>query len=182
MRLLQVRLIVLATALSATGCSDPKAPTEANFRKVIEAQLASHPVCTLEQARIGTVLTLPPDLLTQDYLDLQSAGAVSIKEIPAPPRAAGTWHEMTVVKSDIWQEGKGLCYGERVLDKIVRWTEPTSLQGMTVSEVTIHWKLRPAKWVTERFLESHHEKMENDDRVTLVLNNDGWRIPEKGMF
>ena len=181
MRLSPVQFVMLAAPLFATGCSDPKAPTEANFRRVIGAQMANHPVCTLPQATIGAVLTVPSDSPLQDYKDLQAAGAVSIKEIPAA-RGTSTWQEITVIKSDILREGKGLCYGERVLDKIVRWTEPTALQGMTVTEVTVHWKLRPGKWVTDRFLKSHNDKLENDDRVVLVLNNDGWRILERGMF
>lgn len=188
MRLSQVSFAVLALTLFATGCSDPKAPSEANFRKVIVAQLASHPRCTiglLGNSKVGSVITLPPHALSEEYEDLQVAGAVSIKEIPEPPHhqyGPGTWHEMTILDSGIWQDGKGFCYGNRVLDKIVRWTEPTAVQGVTVSEVTYHWKLQHAKWVPDRFLKAHYDKAEDDDKIALILNSDGWQVVPSGLF
>lgn len=184
-------LLVLALILSASGCSDPKAPNEANFRKLIEAKLAARPMCDQEgfsAGKVGETRDFYPGNLPQPVKDLEAAGVISIKEIPTPPNASpflapGAWHRATIENATGWQDGQGFCYATQSLEKIVHWTEPASVQGITITNVTYRWKLVPEKWAPASLVKSHFTKMEGEGEVALVLNNDGWEIVKpQGLF
>ena len=184
-------LLVFALILSTSGCSDPKAPSETNFRKLIEANLAAHPMCDregFETGKVGETQEFRPGILPQYVKDLEAAGVISIKEIPTPPHGSPTlapavWHRIAIENSTGWQDGKGFCYAARSLEKIVHWTEPASVQGVTIANVTYRWKLVPEKWAPTSLIKSHFSQMEGEDQVPMILNNDGWQLVERrGLF
>jgi len=185
MRLAHSRFVLLALALATTSCSDPKSPSETNFRKAIDAYYATHPRCTMGlmgNAKVGQAVTLPPGSYDPTYVDLQAAGAVKIEEVPAPKspnyQNQGPWHVVTILNEGIWKSGWGFCYGNYSISKIVQWSPPAAMDGLTVSQVKYQWKFIPAKWASEAFLKAHYAQLQGEDSATLVLMNDGWQIPD----
>lgn len=73
-----------------------------------------------------------------------------------------------------------LCLGHQKVDKIILFTEPTSEEGMIVSNVVYAAKLVPTKWA-EKLLKDREEDgkaiLHNTQRksATLVLTNQGWK-------
>jgi hypothetical protein len=161
-------------ALLLAGCSDPSAPTEANFRKAIEAALSSEPIC--ETADINTMSAArridgPP---SDYYLTLQKLGLVEIRKNtpPFPDSDSVAIHD-----TGHWTDKKGFCLATRKLEKIVRWTEPATVDGMTVTRVTYEWSALPVDWATADIIKALHFNPPQHDTREIVLTkmNDGWR-------
>ena len=74
-----------------------------------------------------------------------------------------------------------LCYGHRVVDKIINVTEPADIRGMTVSSVTYtfnvgdvaEWAKLPDVYLRYPHIESYIAKP-SKDTDDLVLSENGW--------
>ena len=179
-------LFILAGVFTIASCSDPKAPKEENFRKAINAYFSSHQACTvgmMGDARVGETVTVAPASYDPTWVDLQAAGAIEIKEIPAPNTVYSLskepWHTVTILNNGMWQDKRGFCYGTYSVDKVTHWSEPSSFNGMTASRVSYQRKFTPAKWASEAFLKKHYTMTQNGDAVAApILMNDGWQVPD----
>ncbi len=74
-----------------------------------------------------------------------------------------------------------LCYGHRVVDEIVNFTEPTDIRGVTVSSVNYtfkvgdvaDWAKMPEVYLRYPHIETYIAKT-SEDNDDLVLSDDGW--------
>ncbi|MGI2906812.1 hypothetical protein [Tolypothrix sp. VBCCA 56010] len=151
-----------------TGCNDPKAANEDNFKKVIVRTLPDTILnCTTTNVRSidkfeqSRTIDFPLDLGVREELPLLKAltkvGVVSKSEvaikrpiyndtIPAT-RYTLTKDGEKFFKKDLKTFDKSkkinaFCFGEVELDKIVNFTEPTDFFGRTVSEVKYTYRIK----------------------------------------
>lgn len=88
-----------------------------------------------------------------------------------------TEHGRDVIRAT--PHGGTLCVGWIQAQKINYYTEPTAVNGYTVSQVSYEAKLVPEKWATS-LLKSEPQyknwlKETASQNATLVKTNDGWR-------
>jgi hypothetical protein len=104
----------------------------------------------------------------------QSAGVVSVETQQATDfiGMGSVVDVITFKKPEVWDKKLGLCYGHRVVDKIVNWSAPVE----NVTEVKYHWKLEPANWLTTANMAAAQEIRGGDDSETLRLMNNGWEV------
>lgn len=75
--------------------------------------------------------------------------------------------------------GAGLCVATWRAEKINYYTEPTAVNGYTVSQVSYNAKIVPEKWAKSLLKADEHHKALLKETVEknamLVKTNDGWR-------
>lgn len=75
--------------------------------------------------------------------------------------------------------GAGLCVATWRAEKINYYTEPTAVNGYTVSQVSYAAKIVPEKWAKSLLKADEHHKILLKDEINknamLVKTNDGWR-------
>lgn len=173
--MLKIRFWLPALALFLSGCSpDPLAPTEANFRKAVEAALTSDPICDtagINNITAWRMLEGPP---TEYYLTLQRLGLIDIKKDTS---TFANGNSVTIPDTSHWTEKKGFCIAAKKLEKIVRWTEPAAINGRTISEITYEWSAVPTQWTTNDILKALNfsPPQHKTSEITLIKMSDGWR-------
>jgi hypothetical protein len=200
-------------ALVATGtifllvvsCGSKKDANKGNFLAAIQAELDKEPVCI--------VATLPQDapsgngqMKTLDQLEpLVRASLVKRTETMVhrsqfdvmledrrPKQIPGYRYELSDLGKKYVMGVRTLtgmlpeiCYGKKKVEEVVRFTEPSSARGMTVSQVSYTWKPTDiAAWArdpdiekmfyTSRFLNAAN--IPQEAKMDLVLSNDGWHF------
>lgn len=80
---------------------------------------------------------------------------------------------------------KSICYGTREVTGIVRYSEPGSAGGRTVTEVTYTYALKSIpSWTRNEKMVGQFPALANipthehpkEAKIVLVLMNDGWRV------
>lgn len=216
---MQLRIVWLFIAVTFAvlicSCShDLKAPTQANFEHVISPYLASEHACI-----VVSVPRESPDFRgthepVPDLDALMHAGLVTESTAMVKPafNQIDLFHpnqQVPGVRYELSKEGskyvrnavrtramslmgpaQQLCYADKKLADLVRWTEPTATMGRTITEVTYTYKLvNIANWArnvdVERAFYTERELAAADTpkeaKITLVLMNDGWRVPDAAL-
>ena len=179
---------LLMVVLAVAGCSDPKAPSESNFKKALMSHFVAHPYCSsgsypmYPNLKAGEPITAESGKVDQRLLDLQANGDLDIKEIPATPgnERWGPRHIITVVDNGHWITGKGFCLGIFTVEKVTRWSEPAPAPfgGVTISRVSYERQFKAEKWVPASLVKSWTEKAVGSKEAILVQMNDGWKVPD----
>ena len=158
-------LFSLTAFLLLASCNNEKKPNAANFAKAIDQYLAKHgQVCVLVDQTFPANVTLPEQKqqtgIGPQTAALEQAGLVrgsnnmavvhslmdALSASPAP---------QPVRQFDLTDEGRKyfrqkligfgqaaeFCYGQKAVDSIVKWTEPTAKGPYTQSEVTYSYEV-----------------------------------------
>ncbi|GIZ51874.1 hypothetical protein [Noviherbaspirillum aridicola] len=159
----------LALVLLLSGCSDPKAASESNFKKAAQAYLDSvYPKCYVTQTFPYTTTYHTGRKDTGDLLHaLVKAGLLAEKELSR--QKTDGWMTAKgddfIVKStfELTEEGRkhyksdggkpmgydagGYCAGKAEVDEIVRYTEPSDALGTRISRVNYTYRVKDLpKW------------------------------------
>lgn len=159
----------LALVLLLSGCSDPKAASDSNFKKAAQAYLDSvYPKCYVTQTFPYTTTYHTGGTDSGNVLSaLVKAGLLVEKELSR--QKIPSWMALngndTVVKSsfELTDEGRkhykpdggktmgydagGFCTGKGVVDEILRYTEPSDAFGTRVSRVNYTYRVKDLpKW------------------------------------
>ena len=205
-------LLALTVLVALCGCNNEKKPSAANFTKAINAYLAKHgQVCALVDQTFPANVTLPEQKqqmgIGPQAAALEQAGLVRGSNTTAVVHGlmdalSGPTAPQPVRRYELTDEGKNyfrqtlvglgqageFCYGQKAVDSIVKWTEPTAMGPYTQSEVTYSYKIvNLAAWaqqpgIRQAFpdIRSTLQDASKPDQIAgLVLTNKGWEIPEQ---
>lgn len=166
--------------IACVGCSDPKAANEKNFGNAIAEFLKSE---GKSDAYCIGLKEYPRKSYSPDYDDdlLVAAGLLKVGK----PDAYGiTVRDLTEKGKKYFTPGKGFCYGQPTLHRIVNFSEPSSEFGSSMSEVNYEYKIENIpEWALEESVQkdrsgirkavsSQREPIREQD--TLILTNNGW--------
>lgn len=194
------------------SCSrDPKAPTKLNFERVISPYLANQHACI-----VASIPRESPDFRGkhEPVPDLDALVQVGLVE-KAPAMVKPGFNQVDLFRPNQQVPGvryqlsreaskylhndariramsaigaeQQLCYADKRLADVLRWTEPTATMGRTITEVTYTYRLVDvANWArnadVERAFYTGRElaaaETPKEAKMTLVLMNDGWHVPE----
>ncbi len=85
-----------------------------------------------------------------------------------------------------FRQANGLCYGQKTVDAIVKWTEPVAAGESSQTEVTYTYKIvNLAGWAerpdVQRAFPIIHATLTGASKTTeiagLQLTNKGWKVP-----
>ena len=202
-------LVSIAGLLVLAGCNSATSANNTNFTKAINAYLAKHgEACTV----IGRQFPIDVSRLEQGEQfgigpklgALEQAGLVNASDTMAvvhgmldplrgstPPQPVKRY-ELTVDGKKYFQQipgtfGQtgGFCYGQKSVDSIVKWTEPTT--GTTSqAEVTYTYTIvDPASWAERPEVQQAFSDIrttingasKTPEVAGLQLTSNGWEVP-----
>jgi hypothetical protein len=197
------RMVLIALAVFAAGCSDPKAANEKNFKAAIQKSLdAEYPTCYVTANFPATIGGVDVGGNKANFKALVSAGLLSEKEEPHEVEGWGR-NKQIVVQPTFYltDEGKkfykadgaktimgdatgGFCFGKATVKEITEFTEPADIMGMRASQVMFTYMVSdfPAWAKLPEMLAANHrlqidvgsEKNPIQHRGLLALTNNGW--------
>lgn len=197
-------------AVFLASCNDARKPGDANFAEAINHYLAEHgSACTLvsrpflidipvsaKQAQYGFGPQLTALLHAGLVSETDTAAVVhrmldAVRGGPGPAQpvkryqlTAEGWKYFHQATGTLGQAA-GLCYGQQVVDSVVKWTEPPA-GPQTQAEVTYTYKLiNLAAWAERPDIQQAFPDIRNtvngaskaNQVVGLQLTNEGWEIP-----
>jgi hypothetical protein len=199
------RVVFLTTILSIAifGCGNPKKPSDSNFTKAINKQLAVHGKACVNFRANSFPIDIPKSQEASHNEDalrmaaFESAGVVKSSEATAMPQNSFAREPISVKRYDLTESGKkyleqipgafgtfsALCYARENVDSIVKWNEPETTGGFSMTIVTYTYRLaNVADWAKDdRVVALYPEiKREFDGEKTqqraigLQLTNKGW--------
>jgi hypothetical protein len=152
-------MLIVLVALG--GCSSEKKPNAANFTKAINRYLAKHgQTCTFFAQTFP--VNVPVSELKEQYGIAPQMAALEQTELvrgsnttavihgmmgalgPSAPRPVRRYtltdegRKYFQVKPGVFGQNSAICYGQEIVDSIVKWTEPTAMGSSTQSEVTYY--------------------------------------------
>lgn len=204
-------ILTLTVLVALSGCSNEKNPSAANFSKAINQYLASHGhACTF------FAQTFPIDIPTSELKDqygtapqmaaLEQVGLVHGSNTTAVLHgmmgALGPSALRSVRRYELTDEGRkyfqvkpgafgqngALCYGQKTVDSIVKWTQPAAMGPYTQSEVTYTYRITDlAPWAQRADVQQSFGDIratvsgisKADEVAGLQLTNKGWEVPEQ---
>jgi hypothetical protein len=203
-------LVSIAGLLFLAACNDAMKPSEANLTKAIDQYLTKHgEACTVigRQFPIDIPASKPTDQygLGPQVVALQQAGLVSETDTTAvvhgmlDPLKGSTLpqpvkrYELTTGGKKYFQQvpgtfgqTNGLCYGQKTVDAIVKWTEPVTAGASSQTEVTYTYKIvNLAGWAerpdVQRAFPVIQATLTGASKTTeiagLQLTSKGWEAP-----
>lgn len=203
-------LLPLLLLVALGGCNNAKKPNAVNFTKAINEYLAKHgQVCALVDQTFPANVTLPEQKqqmgIGPQAAALEQAGLVRGTNATAVVHGfmdalSGSTPPQPVRRYELADEGRkyfrqrlaGLgeagefCYGQKAVDSIAKWTEPTAMGPYTQSEVTYSYKIvNLAAWAQQLGMQQAFPDIRSmlqdaskpDQIAGLVLTNKGWEVP-----
>lgn len=202
--------VAFAGILLFIACNDSKKPSNANFTKAINRYLAKH-----GQTCVSIGQTFSIDVPESEQKDqygiapqmtaLEQAGLVHGNNTTAVVHGMldalrGSTPPQPVKRYELTDEGKryfrqtpgifekngNFCYGQKMVDTIVKWTEPMTMGAYSQTEVTYTYRLvNFADWAEQPGMQSAFHDIrttiggasKKDQIVGLQLTNQGWEVP-----
>ncbi len=197
---------VIVGLLLFTGCRSNQKPSETSLENAINRYLQSRgQTCTWLGEPFPINVSAAQQKLTfgiaAQMAVLEKAGLVqSLDTETNLPGIFGGMTRQHVRRYEPTTDGKrylrqtqavltqsaGFCYGSKTVDSIVKWTEPTSDQPATQTEVTYTYKLSDlAPWAERPDIQSQFGNIRTtvggssklNETITLQLTNKGWEAP-----
>ena len=203
-------LASIAGLLTLTACNDIKKPSDTNFRNAINQYLAKHgEACTVIGRQFP--IDVPRSEQSEQYgigpklAALEQAGLVHATDTiavvhgmldslrGAPPPQPVKRYELTANGKKYFQhipgtlgQTSGFCYGQKRVDSIVKWTEPSMVGISSQTEVTYTYRIADAAAWSEN---PDVQQAFSDIRTTvngaskatevtgLQLTSKGWEVP-----
>lgn len=202
--------IFSAAVLILTACNSAKTPNDTNFTKAINAYLMKHgAACTvigrqfpidLPRSEQNEQYGIGPKLAVLEQAGLMHSGDTTavVHGLLDPLRGSGP--VQPVKRYELTESGKryfqqvpgalgqtsGFCYGQKSVDSIVKWTEPTTAGASTQAEVTYTYKIvDAAPWAQRPDVQGVFSDirtiMNGASKTTgvagLQLTSNGWEVP-----
>jgi len=206
----RILLISIATLLFITACNGTKKPNERNFTKAINQYLAKHgDACTaiVRQSPMDVPLSEQKEQygIGPKLAALEQAGLVHSSDTTAvvhgmldplrgstPPQPVKRY-ELAVEGKKYFRQAPGLlgqtgslCYGQKTVDSIVKWTEPMTMGAFSQTEVTYTYKIvNLACWAERPDVQRAFPDIgatvsgasKTNEIAGLQLTNQGWEVP-----
>ena len=193
------------------GCNNTKKPSNANFTKAINQYLAKpDDACSSLGQTLPVNVTVPEQKdqygIGPELAALEEAGLVRSTNTTAAVHGMldalrGSTPPQPVKRYELTDQGKkyyrqipatfgqnGLfCYGRETVDSIIKWTEPGTMEGATLSEVTYTYKIANlAPWAKQPDVQQAfpdlrqtlNEASKANQTAELQLTNKGWQVPQ----
>jgi hypothetical protein len=199
----RVTCITTILFIAILGCGDPKKPSDSNFTKAINKQLMVHGKACVTFGANSFPVDIPqsqPAWQNQDAKRMaafESAGVVRSSDTTAVLQNSFSHDPVPVKRYDLTESGKkyleqvpgmlgafpALCYARETVDSIVKWNEPATAGGFSMTIVTYTYRLTDvADWARNDQVASLYPdiKREFDGEKTqqraigLQLTNKGW--------
>lgn len=183
----------------------PEAQAKGNFKRAIQTSLETHSNCLAVELPADPRSMFDGKPRTDPQLDaLVTAGLANRATVMmpnsgytlfgGPKQIPGTHYDFTAEgrkyaahpkHSALSVHGQTLCYGVPEVVEVVRYSEPGSAFGQTMSEVAYTYALKSlAPWASDPVLQKQFPELGRiatrehplESRTTLVLMNDGWRV------
>lgn len=201
--------LCVCVVLLTSGCKPPTGPKASNFAKAIDQYLDKNGAeC------ISPLKPLPVDIPVADLAQaspimaqmsaLEKSGLVTgktmtvVPQTPLNPFSVSRPAPQPVKRYDATPEGnrylhsyftsigraEGFCYGVRQVTSIVKWDEPVTQGGYSVTTVTYTHKIdRLADWAKSPEMQQAFPTLKNsfslvgtEQRATLHLTNQSWEV------
>jgi len=175
------QLLLVAAALLACGCDNPKAANNKNFSKAITTYLTS-------QEELGTYCVGPKtEHFQEETVGVGETNSAFVKLgflkiVNQYPTMMGFWtmtvYDMTPEGHASFTPGKGFCMGHPELVQVVNFTDPGP--NGTMSRVTYSYHLTNiANWASGSGGQTFRRSVPGADGVvqttaTFVLTGNGW--------
>jgi hypothetical protein len=199
-------LIFLAVIAFLTACSNAKRPSDSNFKAAINQYPAKHgKACTW----IGRSFPVDVSESEQKFQSgtgpqlavLEAAGLLRSSDTIAPtPGILGPGAPRHVKRYEPTEEGKkylqqapgifgqssGLCYGDKAVDSIVKWTESPAAGLYSQTKVIYTYKIENlAPWAKRSDVQQEFGDVrttvsgisKSNEIARLLLTNQGWEVP-----
>lgn len=190
---------VLAAALLLAGCNDPKEASKDNFRTALRGWFDEHPECINigeipAKLRAKSQMEQPKRAL---YDALTAAGLLSVESRRVeekPLMGIDMSHDALIYtptengakairKADRPLGGSDLCFAHRNVIEVTSYTEPADVMGIRATQTRYRYRLEDiAPWAQTPALRDASprlanalDKLEGEDKASLILTSEGWR-------
>jgi hypothetical protein len=203
-------LVSIAGLLLLASCNDAKKPSEANLTKAINQHLTKHgEACTVigrpfpidipefeQRLQSGTGLEMAAleqaGLLQSSSTTAVVHGMLDALRGSTPPQPVKRYEPTTEGKKYFQQvpgafgQTNGLCYGQKSVDAIVKWTEPVTAGASSQIEVTYTYKIvnlagwakRPDVQRAFPIIQANLTGASKTSEIAgLQLTSKGWEVP-----
>jgi hypothetical protein len=203
-------LASIAGLLFLAACNDAKKSSEVNLTKAIDQYLTKHgKACTVIGRPFPIEVSESEQRLqsgtAQEMATLEQAGLLQSSSTTAVVHGMmdalrGSTPPQPVKRYELTTEGKkyfqqvpgtfgqtnGLCYGQKTVDAIVKWTEPVTAGASSQTEVIYTYKIvNLAGWAerpdVQRAFPNIQATLTGASKTTeiagLQLTSKGWEVP-----
>jgi len=205
-------ILSLAAFFVLVACNDIKKPSSVNFTKAINQYLAKRGHACLFIGQTFPIDVPEPEQNNQygtapEMANLEQPGQAHASTTTAVVHRMldalrGASPPQPVKRYDLTDEGKKyfrqtpgifekngeFFYGDKVVDSIVKWTEPTTTGANSQNEATYSYKLvNLAAWAEQPGMQRAFPDIRTpiggaskiDQIAGLQLTNKGWEVPEQ---
>lgn len=203
-------LVSISGLLLLASCNDAKKPSEGNLTKAINQHLTKHgEACTVigrpfpidipefeQRLQSGTGLEMAAleqaGLLQSSSTTAVVHGMLDALRGSTPPQPVKRYEPTTEGKKYFQQvpgafgQTNGLCYGQKSVDAIVKWTEPVTAGASSQIEVTYTYKIvnlagwakRPDVQRAFPIIQANLTGASKTSEIAgLQLTSKGWEVP-----
>lgn len=198
--------VVLSCVLFASCSHDPKKATKANFASAIQSMLDKSPACiaaavpsdhadfmgrpqpdsALESlVAVGLASKVRAQVHPSDFLSELGHPNQTVPglryELSAKAKQYVRRNEALAAMAIIGPPLQSLCFGNKKVTEIVRYSEPSPTMGQTMTEVTYKYALvNVADWAKDPSIEkayfTNQQLNPQETAAVLILMSDGWRV------
>ena len=173
----------LALLAAVTGCNGFKAATPKNFTRALNYYYSNHDDCLFPSAiRFPYEASTAPGETDRNKKGLDALTAAGLLKSLEDRDIHVKRYAVTPFGSHVPPR---FCYGHRVVTSIDSFTPPAPVSGQPTSKVDYHYRMMDVPgWansdeIRQTFPVFAKETSGNaQDRSTLVLTVNGWRVPE----
>ena len=203
-------LVSISGLLLLASCNDAKKPSEGNLTKAINQHLTKHgEACTVigrpfpidipefeQRLQSGTGLEMAAleqaGLLQSSSTTAVVHGMLDALRGSTPPQPVKRYEPTTEGKKYFQQvpgtfgQTNGLCYGQKTVDAIIKWTEPVTAGASSQIEVTYTYKIvnlagwakRPDVQRAFPIIQANLTGASKTSEIAgLQLTSKGWEVP-----
>jgi hypothetical protein len=180
---MQVAMLAAAGAVLAAGCGDTRVASKENLTYAL-----NHDYQANEDCLFAKPMPFPYEVAVNDKLlgetrkRLDALTEAGLLEREQSQVAGSTVNRYVLTAAGSQTKGKGrFCYGRREVTSVEKFTAPVDYQGMPLTKVEYHFKLKNApSWAKQDEVRSAFPSVAKAtseqpvDDATLVLTHDGW--------
>ena len=180
---IQVAMLAAAGAVLAAGCGDTRVASKENL-----AYALNHDYQANEDCLFAKPMPFPYEVAVNDKLlgetrkRLDALSEAGLLEREQSEVAGNTVNRYVLTAAGSQTAGKGrFCYGRREVTSVENFTQPVDYQGMPLTKVEYHFKLKNApSWAKQDEVRSAFPSVAKAtseqpvDEATLLLTHDGW--------
>jgi hypothetical protein len=180
---IQVAMLAAAGAVLAAGCGDTRVASKENLAYALNHDYQANEDCLFAKPMpFPYEVAMNDKLLAETRKRLDALSEAGLLEREQSQVAGNTVNRYVLTAAGSQTKGKGrFCYGRREVTSVEKFTPPVDYQGMPLTKVEYHFKLKNApSWATQDEVRSAFPSVAKAtseqpvDDATLVLTHDGW--------